>query len=343
MVVLNPTSRDIAEAAGVSQATVSRALRDSPLVRPETRDRIRRIARELNYFVNRNAAGLRTRHSNTIALLLFDEMGDDQSQINPFFLAMLGSIAQSAAGLGYDVLISIQQLSDDWHIQYQASNRADGIILLGYGDYLQYREKLSALADANTHFIIWGPVVDDQPGHFLGCDNESGGYQATAHLAGLGRKRIAYLGGISQRSPEPQLRYLGYQRALKETGLRQNPRLRADADTNETSGYRAARVLIDSGEEFDAIFAASDTIAIGAIQALKDADIRIPEDVAIVGFDDLPRAAYISPALTTIRQDVRSAGTLLVRNLVKLIDGEEIESTVMLPKLIIRESCGIVS
>ena len=133
MKVENPTSRDIADLAGVSQATVSRALRNSPLVRQETRERIQEIARELNYFVNRNAAGLRTHQSNTIALLLFDETEGADAQINPFFLSMIGYITRSAASMGYDVLVSLQQLTDDWHVEYQASHRADGIILLGSG------------------------------------------------------------------------------------------------------------------------------------------------------------------------------------------------------------------
>ena len=198
----NPTSRDIAEIAGVSQATVSRALRNSPLVREETRERIQRIARELNYFVNRNAAGLRSQQSNTIALLLFDETEGTEVQINPFFLSMFGYITRSAAALGYDVLVSLQQLSDDWHIEYQASNRADGLILLGYGDYIKYREKLTALANANTRFVIWGATINEQPGHSVGCDNVDGGYQATKHLLQQGRRKIAFLGSTSRRSPE---------------------------------------------------------------------------------------------------------------------------------------------
>ena len=186
----NPTSRDIADIAGVSQATVSRALRNSPLVRQETRERIQQIARELNYFVNRNAAGLRTHQSHTLALLLFDESDGTNKQMNLFFWSMLDNITRAAANRGYDVLISLQQLTYDWHIEYQASHRADGLILLGYGDYAEYREKLAALAAANTRFIIWGPIVKDQPGNSFGCDNESGGYQATRHLIDVGRKCI---------------------------------------------------------------------------------------------------------------------------------------------------------
>ena len=334
------TSRDIADRAGVSQATVSRALRNSPLVRPETRERVHRIARELNYFVNRNAAGLRTHQSNTIALLLFDEVGGEYSEINPFFLSMLGSITRSAAVLGYDVLVSLQQLSDDWHLRYEVSNRADGIIVLGYGDYISYREKLDALADANTRFIIWGPMVEGQPGKSLCCDNISGGYQATSHLVSLGRRRIAFIGRISERSPEHQLRHQGYIRALEEAGLPVIPELRIAADSHERFGFEATETLLQSGHAFDAIFAVTDAIAVGAMQALQNAGKKIPEDVAIVGFDDLPLASYVSPRLSTIRQDVQSAGELMVNKIVRLIEGEAVESQVIAPSLVVRESCG---
>ena len=134
-------------------------------VREETRNKIQQIARDLNYFVNRNAAGLRTHQSNTIALLMFDETGGDEAQINPFFLSMLGYITTCAADLGYHVLVSMQQLTNDWHIEYQASHRADGLILLGYGDYLAYREKLEQLVSAGAHFVLWGPTQVGQPGH----------------------------------------------------------------------------------------------------------------------------------------------------------------------------------
>jgi DNA-binding LacI/PurR family transcriptional regulator len=322
-----PTSRDIADAAGVSQATVSRALRNSPLVRPETRERIQRIARELNYSVNRNAAGLRTQQSKTIALLLFDETSGEQPQINPFFLSMLGSITSSAAALGYDVLVSFQQASNDWHIEYQVSNRADGIILLGYGDdFLSYRKKITALHDSGTHFIIWGPMVHEHPGHSLGCDNVSGGYQAAAHLARLGRRKIAFFGLVSERSPEHMSRYRGYQKALREANLPEIPGLVVQTDSHEEFGYQAAESLLDSGEDFDAIFAVTDVIAIGAMRALRDRGVRVPDDVALV--------------VTTVRQDVEAAGALLVSMLVASINGESVASDLILPTLAIRESCG---
>lgn len=336
----NPTSRDIAEIAGVSQATVSRALRDSPLVRKETRERVQQVARELNYFVNRNAAGLRTQQSNTLALLMFDETGGVDAEINPFYLSMLGNITRSAANLGYDVLVSLQQASDDWHIEYQASHTADGLIILGYGDYRDYRPKLAALAKANTRFIIWGPIIEDQPGHFFGCDNESGGYKATEHLLGLGCKNIAIVGDTSRGSPELAARHDGYVRALQEGGLPIDPALHVRAGHSEAEGVRAAQELLSIGRPFDAIFAVTDLIGIGTMHGLQDAGVRVPEDVRIVGFDDSPLAAYVTPSLTTVRQDTRLAGEGLVHGIVSLIKGESVQSKQIEPALVIRKSCG---
>ncbi len=340
MKVDNPTSRDIADLAGVSQATVSRALRNSPLVREETRNRIQQIARELNYFVNRNAAGLRTHQSNTIAVLMFDETEGEDAQINPFFLSMLGYITRSASALGYDVLISMQQLTDDWHIEYQASNRADGLILLGYGDYVTYREKLQELARANTRFIIWGPTINEQPGHSIGCDNVKGGYTATAHLIDAGHRRIAFLGNTTPRCPELAARYEGYRMALVENRLAADSALKIDSNNLTRLGYRGIEKLLEKGCQFDAVFAVTDAIAIDAMRALQDNGYDVPTDVAVVGFDDIPLAAHVTPALTTVRQDIRQASEGLVASIVGLIEGKPVESTLMAPGLVVRESCG---
>lgn len=340
MKVPKPTSRDIAFEAGVSQATVSRALRNSPLVRPETRQRIVDIAEQLNYRVDKHAAGLRSRQSRTIALLLFEDPTSDDSQINPFFLSMLGSITRAAAGIDYDVLVSFQQLSNHWHARYEASHRADGIILLGYGDYVSYGEKLRALADANAHFIIWGPAIDEQTGHYLGCDNIGGALRATQHLLGLGRRRIAFLGGASEHCPEFEHRHRGYRQALAEAGVAVDPTLRVDADNQENSGYAAAAALLATGKKFDGVFAASDLIAIGAMRSLEERGLNVPRDVSVVGFDDIPAASYVNPGLTTVHQDTLRAGELLVSNLIKLIEGKPVESSLLPPKLIVRQSCG---
>lgn len=334
------TSFDIAHQAGVSQSTVSRALRNSPLVNEETRQRIQQIAKELNYKVDKNASNLRSQQSGTIALLLFQDPTSDDSQINPFFLSMLGSITRACTQKGYDLLVSFQELSDDWHADYEDCHKADGIILLGYGDYLDYEEKLLQLEEQKTNFVRWGAVKEGQPGISIGCDNFQGGYEVTDHLIKLGRKNIAFVGGASKGSPEFFDRYKGSCAAIESAGLKTNPKLQIDTITTEQSGYAAALQLLALKQPFDAIFCASDLIAIGVIKALRERGISIPEDVAVVGYDNIPLAEFIRPTLTTVQQDTKLAGEVLVNSLLDKIHDKPVETTMLPAKLIIRESCG---
>jgi len=335
-----PTSIDIAYLAGVSQPTVSRALRNSPLVSKETRERVQEIARRLNYKVDINARNLRSKSSRTIALLFCEDPGTGNSLINPFFLSMLGSITKASATRGYDLLISFQQDSEDWQADYEDAHKADGIIFLGYGDYTTYIEKITRLDEMQAHFITWGPVLEGQPGAFLGCDNVDGCYQAVKHLLSLGRRRVAFLGDASTRAPEFLARYQGYCKALDEANIRSDLGLLVSADTTEAAGIQAIQALLKRGQTFDAVVAASDLIAIGAMKALEDADIKIPKDVAVVGFDDIPLAAFANPPLTTIHQDTILAGRLLVDSLIRLIEGESIAPQKIPGKLVVRNSCG---
>jgi DNA-binding LacI/PurR family transcriptional regulator len=334
------TSMDIAHRAGVSQATVSRVLRGSPLVNAETRKRVEEAVRELNYKVDRHASSLRTQRAGTLALLLFEDPTPDDSHINPFFLSMLGSITRASARHGHDLLVSFQQLSDDWHADYEDSMKADGLILLGYGDYLAYESKLARLVEQGTHFVRWGAVLQGQPGLSIGCDNGAGGTLAGRHLVESGRRRIAFLGDASTHFPEFFARYCGCDAALREAGLRMNPALQVDATSTEQSGYEAARTLLARGLPFDAIFAASDLIAIGALHALKEAGLRVPDDVAVVGFDGTPMARFADPPLTTVVQDTSRAGELLVDTLLKLVRDEPAQSTTLAPTLAVRASSG---
>jgi len=336
-----PTSFDIAYHAGVSQATVSRALRGSPLVSAETRRRIQAIAKQLNYKVDKNASNLRRQHSVTLALLLFEDPTSDDSLINPFFLSMLGSITRACARQGYDLLISFQHLSDDWHADYQDSHKADGLILLGYGDYLVARSKLEGLVGQGTHFVRWGAVVDGQPGVSIGCDNNQGGRAITEHLLARGRRDIAFIGDISPACPEFSDRYRGYCTALREAGISINPDLQVDAaDSTETVGQRAMRQLLARGPRIDAVFAASDLMAIGAMRALEEAGLKVPRDVAVVGFDDIPVAALTNPPLTTVAQDTKRAGELLVETLIHQIRNEPTSSVMLPARVVVRRSCG---
>lgn len=336
-----PTSFDIAYRAGVSQATVSRALRDSPLVNEETRRRVQAIAKELNYTVDKHASGLRRQRATTLALLLFEDPTSDDSLINPFFLSMLGSITRAAARQGYDLLVSFQQSSEDWHADYQDSHKADGLILLGYGDYLVSRGRLERLVEQGTHFVRWGAVVDGQPGISIGCDNRQGGTAVSAHLLALGRRRIGFLGTASPHCPEFFDRYAGHCAALQAAGVAVDARLQVDAaDSTELVGHAAMRELLARDAGVDAVFAASDLLAIGALRALAEAGRRVPDDVAVVGFDDIPMARLASPPLTTVLQDTKRAGELLVGTVLAQIRGEAVTSHMLPATLVIRRSCG---
>ena len=336
------TSVDIAYRAGVSQATVSRVLRGSPLVNIETRKRVEAVARELNYKVDRHASSLRTQRSGTLALLLFEDPTPDESHINPFFLSMLGSITRACAKHGHDLLVSFQQLSDDWHADYENSMKADGLILLGYGDYLAYQATLDRLVEQGTHFVRWGAVLPGQPFVSIGCDNFHGGQLVGEHLYALGRRRVAFLGDASSHYPEFFARYRGCGVALHDWHVTMDPALQVDAESSEEAGYAAARTLVSRGLVFDAVFAASDLIAIGVMRALTESGLRVPEDVSVVGFDDIPMARFANPALTTVFQNTTRAGELLVEALLKQIRDEPIESQMIPASLIVRKSSGVL-
>lgn len=335
-----PTSFDIAYLAGVSQPTVSRALRGSRSVSLATRQRIEAIARDLNYSVDKNASSLRSQRSNTIALLFFEDPTPDESNINPFFLSMLGSITRQCAARGLDLLISFQKMEDDWHVRYQDSHRADGLILLGYGDYTLYAGRLAQLVDHGTHFVRWGSAGEDAIGATVGSDNVGAGRLVGRHLLGIGRRRIAFLGQADEHYPEFAARYRGLVEAMAAQRIAPDPALQVDALTAEEAGHAAAQALIARGTPFDAIFAGSDLIAIGAMRALAEAGLSVPRDVAIVGFDDIPAASLASPPLTTIMQDMKGAGAALVESVLAQVDDRPLPPGILPTRLIVRRSTG---
>ncbi len=335
-----PTSFDIAQLAGVSQPTVSRALRGSSTVNLATRQRIEAIARQLNYTVDRSASNLRNGTTKTIALLLFRDPTPDETVVNPFFLGMLGAMMAACGSHGYDLLVSFQQFSSDWHTDYEDSHRADGLILLGYGDYADYRSRLETLVAQGTHFVRWGSVQPGQPGLTIGCDNIAGGTAAARHLLERGRRRIAFLGSATDHYPEFHDRYRGYVAALGEHGLAADPKLQVETISTEEDATQATRELLRRGVPFDAIVAASDLIALAAMRVLAGAGINVPYDVAIVGFDDIPAASLANPPLTTIAQDSGLAGRRLVEMLLARIGDRPVESTVLPTQLVIRRSSG---
>jgi DNA-binding LacI/PurR family transcriptional regulator len=333
-----PTSFDIAALAGVSQPTVSRALSGNPSVSEETRARVLAAAEQLHYKVDKNAASLRRRQSRTLALLFFEEWSPDGAAINPFYLSLLGPMVRCCADHGYDLLISFQQLSSDWHVDYEDSRKADGIILLGYGDYVEYRPKLEKLIERGAHFVRWGSAAEGEIGATVSSDNEQGGFDATTHLLQQGRRNIAFVGTVDPGYPEFLERWRGHCRALQAAGIEPDPRLQVDADPDEAAGRAAVAELLGRSVPFDAIFAASDVAAIGALHALQAIGRVVPRDVAIVGFDDIPSASLASPPLTTVTQDPRQAAETLVEAIIASVEQGSATNRLLPVRLTVRES-----
>jgi DNA-binding LacI/PurR family transcriptional regulator len=194
------------------------------------------------------------------------------------------------------------------------------------------------LVGQGTHFVRWGSVRDDNIGSTVGSDNVGAGRIVGEHLLAQGRRRVAFLGQADDHYPEFADRYRGLCAALAEAGIAPDPALQRDAISHEDSGHAAARALIEAGAEFDAIFAASDLIAIGAMRALAAAGKSVPGDVAVVGFDDLPAASLTNPPLTTMMQDLRGAGELLVEALAAQIEDRPPPPRTLPARLVVRQS-----
>ena len=312
-----PTSFDIAFLAGVSQPTVSRALRGSPVVSLETRKRIEEIARQLNYRVDKNASNLRSQHSNTLALLLFEDPTPDDSQINPFFLSMLGSLTRASARQGYDLLISFQQLSQ--RLAARTTKTAARPTASSCSATATTRNIGRASSDWSNRArtsCAGDRCSTDEPGISVGCDNVQGGYDVTRHLLDGGRRKIGVprhrhqsLPGILRSLSRLRARHDGSAGAHLFRACRWMPSPPRNPVSRRRSELRAR------GVEFDAIVAASDLIAIGALRALQESGVDVPRQVAVVGFDDIPAASLTNPPLTTVMQDTRRAGELLVETL----------------------------
>jgi DNA-binding LacI/PurR family transcriptional regulator len=252
---------------------------------------------------------------------------------------MLGSITKATAAAGYDLLVSFQNLKDDWQAVYEDSNKADGLILLGYGSYTDYEYKLSQLEEHGTHFLRWGAPDKNHPGISIGCDNFLGGVEVTKHLVNLGHSSFAFIGDADDSAPEFKARFDGFMSVLEETHFDTSKVVQKDAISTELAGYQAAIVILE-GKHPDAIVCASDLIAMGAIRAIRSKGLKVPKDIAVVGYDNIQISEFASTPLTTVQQNTQLAGELLVSNLLKLINNEPVTDYLMPPELIVRESCG---
>jgi DNA-binding LacI/PurR family transcriptional regulator len=325
---------DIARMAGVSTTTVSRALNGSPLVNEATRVRVTELARSLNYTVNAGAKELRLGHTNTVAVVIPYTQGQRQGMSDPFFLGILGSIADALTERGYDMLVS-RVNADNLQMASMPfdSGRAMGIILIGQR---HHHDHLNQLAARGVPLVVWGAQLPNQLYCTVGCDNIAGGRLATEHLLARGRRSIAFFGDTNL--PEVAQRYEGYRQALEHAGVPVVASLAWPASFLADSARDAINGLRQRGVAFDAIFACSDLIAMIAISTLRELGLRVPEDVAVVGYDDVVLAAHFHPSITTVRQPIDLGGRALVSALMSFLDRVPPPSRVLPTELIVRAS-----
>ncbi len=327
---------DLAELAGVSISTVSRALNDSPSVNAKTKQKIWQLARENDYPFRRYMPAGPIGADATIAIVVPHPQGRDMKLSDPFFLELFAGVAEAARERGCDVLVSHVAPNDYEDLTViMKTSRADGVIFLGQSSL---HHAFNRLAETEMSFVVWGAQLPQQSYCSVGSDNLLGGQRATLHLARLGRKRIVFLG--DSEAPEVMQRLRGYRHGLDVMGMAQDPDLIVPAHFELESAEASVDALLASGTPFDGIVAASDMIALGAIRALGRAGLRVPQDVSVVGYDDVPFARYSSPALTTISQDTAHAGRLLVSKLLNANGRQEIRSERVPTNLIVRGSCG---
>ncbi|MEM8770821.1 MAG: LacI family DNA-binding transcriptional regulator [Pseudomonadota bacterium] len=327
---------DLAGLAKVSTATVSRALNDSPLVRDETKRRIWSLARQHHYSFRPQMPAILSGASATIAIAIPTPLGKSGSPADPFFMELIGGVGEAAREAECDLVIShVAPKNFDDLSEIIESSRAEGVIFLGQS-FLH--ERFNRLSETQNRFVVWGAELPGQRYCSVGSDNIRGGRRATAHLLRLGRKRIAFFGDTE--APEIMQRYAGYAAALEEANLPIDLSLVAPVHFEVESAEDAVERLIARGVEFDAIFGASDLVALGAIRGLIRHDRRVPDDVSVVGYDNVLLSRYSHPSLSTISQDMAKAGRLLVSKLMNLKGGQDISSERLPTELIVRESCG---
>ncbi len=326
--------QDIARIAGVSSSTVSRALADSPLVSVQTRARIQRLAADAGYAVNPVARSLRSRQTGVIAVAIPLVHELDPHLSDPFMMTMLALLADALSERGYNMLLSkVATHEDGWVQRLQQPGRADGVILVGQSFE---HPSINDAARAGMSLVAWGTQLRAQKYPSVGTDNRLGGLLSANHLLDHGRRRLAFIG--DERLPEIRHRFDGYRAALRARGLRPLADLHVRSAFAAEDAFRAARRLVEGSCPFDGVVAASDVIAMNAMRAITEAGLRVPQDVSVVGFDDILLAAYAQPALTTVRQDLPRGAVALADTVIAAVRGDKPASTVLAPTLVVRAS-----
>jgi LacI family transcriptional regulator len=328
-----PTLEMVAARAGVSRATVSRVVNGSPKVSPDVVATVQAAIADLNYVPNRAARSLASRRTQSIALIVPESAAkvfDD-----PFFASIVQGIAMAIASTDYTLTMLIESEVDPGKTRrYLLGGNVDGALVVSHhtGDH-SYAQLSGSLP-----LVFGGRQLDDEEssGYTVDVDNGHGAELGTRHLVERGATRIATIAGPQDMPPGVD-RLHGWRTALEAAGLATD--LVEPGDFTAASGAAAMRRLLEREPAIDGLFAANDQMAMGALSALAEAGRRVPDDVAVVGFDDDRYAATTTPALTTVRQPSSKMGAEMATKLVRLIEGEPVEAATVLPtELVVRAS-----
>ncbi len=313
----SPTLDEVAELAGVSRATVSRVINDSPRVSPEAREAVHSAVAQLRYVPNRMARSLVTRRTDTIALVL----SENNSQVftDPFFASMVRELSARLSDTDRAlVLLAARDRGEQEKVgRWVRQGHVDGVVLVSL-----HRDDLlpGMLRESNVPLVLLGRPLDGSDVSHVDADNAAGATTATEYLAAAGRRRIATVTGPLDMIAGVD-RYAGYRHGLQAAGLPLSAELVEEGDFTEAGGARAMRALLERAPDLDAVFVASDPMAVGALRALHDAGRTVPGDVAVVGFDDAVVAATCDPPLTTVAQPLDEMTRLMVELLLRQVDG----------------------
>lgn len=325
------TITDLARLAGVSAGTVSRALAGKSLVNPKTRERIQQLARLHGFQLNQMASNLRRQKTGVIGVAI--PLGHDRRQqiSDAFFMTLLGHLADELTERGYDLMLRrvLPDRDEDWLDRFIGSGMIDGVIVIGQSDQF---DRIEDIADGYLPMVVWGNHQEGQRHCVVGTDNRLGGKLAAERLIAAGATRLAFFGDTEPI--EFAARYAGARDVAGRLGvsIRAFPtHLSSDRMADEIAAH-----LNSHADEFDGIFAATDTLAVACLKALHERHIAVPERMRLVGFDDLPIASQTMPGLTTIRQDIAAGARGLTDLLLRRLAGEETESLVLPPQLIQR-------
>ena len=304
------TSIDVAERAGVSQSTVSRALSGSQTITEATRHRVEQAAAELGYHVNTRAAGLRRGQTGTIAIVVIGRAGEGAAAINPFYYSLLGSTCAAAAEQGYEALVSVQAEESELFGHYVARRQADGMVVIGTATNAAAWSYFRDVARDAPRTAFWGSPFDDAL--WVRSDNISGARLAVERLARGGAHDIVFVGDPHSSQRQYSERYDGYRAGVEALGLSSQAAVVTPGEDRVAQGREAIRRLDESGASFDGLFFACDAMALGGLEELEKRGIAVPDRVGVVGFDGLGSGAFSHPPLTTLEPDFAEAGRLLV-------------------------------